>query len=211
MKKMIFTLLAAMISLCLFGQGGDKGNGKSKNNVSQSIDHGNSQKDKEKGKEKDKEKKLKGDSPGQIARDKDHDMKVWEGVGDKSCMKLSKSQPSKVSGAFQRDFPRAFNVQWTKCRGDWTATFNNGIFRSTAVYHANGDRKDTRTLVYKEDIPKRVFEGIFKRFPGIQIEDAIKIEVPNKIRDIFRIKNIVAGNVQYNYYDNDGDPVTYDY
>jgi hypothetical protein len=209
MKKIILMLLAATISLCLFAQGGDKGNGKTKNNVSSAVDHGNSQKDKEKNKEKDK--KVKGDSPGQMAREKDHDIKVWEGVGDKSCMKLSKNQPAKVTQSFQHDYPHAFNVQWTKCRGDWTATFNGGIFRSTAVYHANGDRKDTRTLVYKEDIPRRVFEGIFKRFPGIQVEEGIKIEVPNKIRDIFRIKNIVAGNIQYNYYDSEGDPVTYDY
>jgi len=206
MKKIIIVLLSAVISLSISAQG--NGKGKSKDNPSQSVDHGNSQKNKEKDKDNGK---MKGDSPGQSAKDKDHDIKVWEGVGDKSCMKPSKNQPAKVRESFQHDYPNAFNVQWTKCRGDWTATFNGGIFRSTAVYHANGDRKDTRTLIYKEDIPKRVFDGIFKRFPNIHVDDAIKISVPNQIKEIFRIKNILSGNIQYNYYDSDGNPVTYDY
>lgn len=58
--------------------------------------------------------------------------------------KSAKNQPAKVRAAFQRDYPNATNVSWTKNQGSWTATFNNGrIFnsRTSATYHSNGERR----------------------------------------------------------------------
>src|SRR5215218_5210105 len=66
-----------------------------------------------------------------------------KGGGSKS----SKNQPTKARQAFAAVYPNATNVSWSKYRGDWTATFNNGVSRSVAVYHANGQRKDTRTVI----------------------------------------------------------------
>jgi hypothetical protein len=57
----------------------------------------------------------------------------------------TKGIPSKVRAAFQRDFPNATNVAWTKDRGNWTARFGNGIFRHNVTYHANGQRIDATT------------------------------------------------------------------
>lgn len=146
MRKILAVLVAVIISLASAAQGNSGNKGKSKNNPSAQTDNsgngGNSGsadgkgKDKDKGKDKEKEGKIKND---------EHDRKVWDGVGENSCMKPSKNQPAKVRAAFQRDYPNATNVRWTKCRGDWTATFN-GLFRSTAVYHANGYRRDTEGI-----------------------------------------------------------------
>jgi hypothetical protein len=207
MKKLFLILLAGIISLAVPAQG-NSGNskGKSKNNPTvtqpdypgKSGEHGNV------GKNKDKEKDDK-------AKDNEHDKKVWDGIGDKSCMKPSKNQPAKVREAFQRDYPNAINVRWTKCRGDWTATFNGLILKSTAIYHANGERKDTRTPVGKESIPKKVIEEIFKKRPDARLDEVIKIEIPNVVKDIFRIKNILDGKTQYEYYNADGEIVQYDY
>jgi hypothetical protein len=205
MKKIALLLTAFTISISILAQGNsDKNKDKNKSNPSSTAKPAKD--DKAKGNDKvkaDKEKKEKAN----------HDTKIWEGTSDKSGggPKASKNQPAKVRQAFQRDYPNATNVYWTKYRGDWTATFGNGIYRSTAVYHANGERKDTRTVVGRESLPKRVLDGIFKRRPETKVEDAVKIEQPRGIKGIFRIKDIINGQPQFTFYDEDGLVVQYDY
>lgn len=56
--------------------------------------------------------------------------------------------PSKVREAFNRDFPSAQNVTWTKNRGVWTASFRrSGLFGGTRTvsYEANGTRSNSGT------------------------------------------------------------------
>lgn len=196
MKRILLFFFCLIFSLVISAQEKNENKGKSKNNPSAQS------KDKKSKAEKLKEEKIK---------QEEHDRKVWDGIGDNSCLKPSKNQPAKVRSSFQRDYPNAFNVRWTKCRGDWTATFNGGLFRSTAVYHANGDRRDTRTPIHQDNIPRRVIDEIFKRRPDNRLEGVIKIELPNAVRDIFRIKNIIEGKSTYEYYDADGIVVQYDY
>jgi len=142
-----------------------------------------------------------------------HSKKIWAGTSDKGGKGPvpSKNQPAKVSAAFQRDYPNAGNVSWSKYRGDWTASFGNGLYRSTALYHANGERRDTRTPVTRNEMPRNVWESIFKSHPGTSLDDMIKIEAPNTIKDIFRIKDILGGNPKYFYYNSDGQLVKYNY
>lgn len=199
MKRILFLLTALTFSIAIMAQGNsgankDKAKDKSK---PASVDKS---KDKEKA---DKEKKEKAD----------HDKKIWEGTSDKGGAgpKASKNQPAKVRAAFQRDYPNATNVYWTKYRGDWTATFGNGIWRSTAVYHANGERRDTRTPVSRENVPRKILDVIFKQKPEVKVDEAVKIEVPKGIKDIFRIKDIINGKAEFTYYDADGVKVQYDY
>jgi len=149
----------------------------------------------------------------------EHDRKVWGGIGDQSCMKPSKNQPAKVTSSFNRDYPNAGTVRWTKCRGDWTATFNNGIWRSTAVYHANGNRKDTRTPIRVEDAPKSIFDKVIGANAGTKVEEVVKIEspelpntMPGKI--IYRAKveaKEKAGQPQYLFLNAKGETVKYNY
>ena len=142
-----------------------------------------------------------------------HDRAIWEGTKDNDGggPKPSKNQPAKVRAAFQRDYPNATNVSWSKYRGDWTATFRRGMFGwSTAVYHANGERRDTRTPVPPAEIPRKI-EDIFKKRPDTRLEEVIKIEVPKTIKDIFRIKTTVDGSAKFVFYDADGLEVQYNY
>lgn len=192
----LFTVVLFCVSVFAQGNSGDKGKGKQKDKTktTQSAD------DKEKA---EKEKKDKSD----------HDKKVWDGTSDNggSGPKPSKNQPAKVREAFKRDYPNASSVSWSKYRGDWTATFRNGVWMSTAVYHANGDRRDTRTPVTRNELPRIVLDSIFKKRPDTRLEDVIKIEIPKTVKDIFRIKDIIQGKPEYLYYNSDGLPVKYDY
>jgi len=123
----------------------------------------------------------------------------------------ARSAPAKVRSAFGSDYPNATNVTWSKYRGDWTASFSNGLTRSVAVYHANGQRKDTRTVIQKPQVPKIIIDDIFKKRPQSQLGDIVKIEVPQAIKDIFRIKTIEAGTPRFSFYNTDGKEVSYDY
>ena len=193
MKQLLMLLLASILSIATSAQGNGQGKGKG-NSKSENTANKNNGKDKD-------------------AKDRtDHEKKVWEGTYTNSAdgPKPSKNQPAKVRAAFQRDYPNATNVYWSKYRGDWTATFRSGLWMSTAVYHANGDRRDTRTIINRESIPKKIFDIITKK-PEVQMDDVIKIEVPKVIKDIFRIKSIIDGKPQYVYYNSDGLTVEYIY
>jgi len=171
------------------------------------------------GKEKDKSKNEKPAKQGsseqanEKKQQEEHNKKIWAGTSDKNGKgpMPSKNQPTKVSAAFQRDYPNAGNVSWSKYRGDWTASFGNGWYRSTAVYHANGERRDTRTPVTRNEMPQNVLDAIFKRSPETRLDDVIKIELPNVVKDIFRVKDIIGGKPSYFYYNSDGQLVKYNY
>ena len=190
MKKHICLLPVCLLaSMILFGQGNGKGNAKAKKNSTTSTTQ-----------------------PGKISSTR-HDQIIWEGTKDNDGgrPKPSKNQPAKVRAAFQKDYPYASNVAWRKYRGDWTARFINGPFISTAVYHANGDRRDTRTSLLRSQIPQIIIEGIFKKIPGVDIGVGVKLEIPNVIKDIFRIRTVSAGITKYLFYNSDGNEVQYNY
>ena len=196
MKK-IFVLIALFVIATNISVA--QGNGKTKNA--------------DKGKSKEKVDKVNGSDKNKEKEDKiKHEKSIWEGTSEAGGggPKPSKNQPAKVRQAFARDYPYAANVAWSKYRGDWTATFRNGVFFSTAVYHANGDRRDTRTLIPRANVPVKI-EDIFKRKPETRLDDVIKIEVPKVIKDIFRIKTVVGNATQYLFYNGDGEQVQYDY
>ena len=137
---------------------------------------------------------------------------IWDGTSNPNGGgKPSKNQPAKVRAAFSRDYPNAVNVRWSKYRGDWTATFNQGLSVSTAVYHANGQRKDTRTVVGRPQLPKVILNDIFKKHPRTELSDIVKIEAPLASKNIFRIKTIEAGTSRFVFYDAGGKEVKYDY
>jgi hypothetical protein len=106
--------------------------------------------------------------------------------------KVRKNLPTKVGSAFAGEYPNAVNATWTKNRGDWTVVFGNGLWRSTATYHSNGDRVDTRTPMPREQAPRPVLDEILRRFPKGSPTDVIKIEKP-KNPNLFQIIVEAAG------------------
>jgi len=200
MKKFFLLSIGFIFSLTMIAQGNsDNGKGKDKAKEEKTAKQGGTE---QKAKEANEKK-----------QHDEHSKKIWDGTLDKGGKGPvpSKNQPAKVRAAFQRDYPGTSNVSWSKYRGDWTASFGNGSYRSTALYHANGERRDTRTPVTRNGMPGNIFESIFKSHPGTSLENIIKIEVPNIATDIFRIKDIVGGKPNYFYYNSDGQLVKYNY
>ncbi len=171
----------------------------------------------QKGKNKDKKENPKTEARDKIlGKDKKSpkkdDAAIWEGTKDKDGggPKPSKNQPAKVREAFRKDYPNATNVSWSKYRGDWTASFGNGLVRSTAVYHANGERKDTRTLIEHKSLPQTIID-IFKKRNAVEMGNIVKIEVPQAVKDVFRIRTVESGKVRFEFYDAGGQEVKYEY
>lgn len=105
----------------------------------------------------------------------------------KGNTKLRQNIPTQVRNAFQRDYPNATQVSWTKDRGNWTVQFQGPyMFRSVATYHSNGRRVDTQTPWRRQDTPGRVLDSVLRRFPRSRPGDIFKIERPG-LPDLFRI------------------------
>jgi hypothetical protein len=142
-----------------------------------------------------------------------HNQIIWDGTKDHDGggPKPSKNQPAKVRAAFQRDYPYVTNVQWSKYRGDWTATFPNGPFFSTAVYHANGQRRDTRTSLFRNQLPPIILGKVGEKYPNAEVDSGTKIEVHGAFKDVFRIKTKTDGTSRYMFFNSDGEEVKYNY
>lgn len=117
--------------------------------------------------------------------------------------KVRKNIPTKVGSAFAGEYPNAVNATWTKNRGDWTVVFGNGVWRSTATYHSNGERVDTRTPMAREQAPRPVLDEILRRFPKGSPTDVIKIEKP-KNPSLFQIIMEQAGKKRTFVFDEKG-------
>ncbi|MEO6488596.1 MAG: hypothetical protein ABIO04_01540 [Ferruginibacter sp.] len=177
MKKLLLSLLVTTISMAVLAQGNSHGKGKDK--------------------EKNKSEKQENKSDREFSRDNNNS----------SHGKSAGHQPKKVQAALLKDYPAANNVIWSKYKGDYTATFNNGVWRSTAVYHANGERRDTRTPLTRAQLPGSIWDRIFKRDRVTPVQ-FVQIERPTTVEKIFRI--LSSNNTAY-YYDQNGNRVSYNY
>src|SRR5437870_3469949 len=124
MQKFFLSLVAFAFSLVISAQGHGNSKGEDKSNGGKSATQGNNN-----------SKNIKAT---ETKAGNDHNKNVWEGTSDRygNSPRPSKNQPAKVLAAFQKEYPYASNVSWSKYRGDWIANFRNGPFMSTALYHA---------------------------------------------------------------------------
>lgn len=191
MKKILFLSAAILLSIAGMAQGKSQSKGKSK----QSVNANNS--------------KTKNNNTS-----KGYSETIWGGTA--GVGKVSKNQPAKVKQAFMQDYPNATNVVWSKYRGDWTATFGSGIFGSrTAIYHANGQRKDTRSVINRNQLPGggTIWDKIFNRDRVTPQTEVVQVERPGILDKIFRVATTPLGSaaVQYLLYNGNGERVNYDY
>ena len=213
MKQLFFLLTIVTMSMVVVAQGNGKGHGHNKN---KGKSHGK-EKDKEYKDEKEKHKEYNNEKEDdkEFRNEKEKDKKDKD--GDESEIAFpnqhvhhgnnARHRPKKVTAALLRDYPAANNVSWSKYRGDYKATFNNGVLRSTAVYHANGERRDTRTTLTRAQLPGTIWEKIFKR-DRITPTRYIQIERPTFAEKIFKV---FSANNTAHFYDQNGNIISYSY
>ena len=72
----------------------------------------------------------------------------YYGFSQKSTTPVEKSQimevkpNAAVKSAFDKEYPSAVDVKWTKFKDIYTAQFGSGIFRATVNYNSAGQRVD---------------------------------------------------------------------
>ncbi|RYD74789.1 MAG: hypothetical protein EOP53_17630 [Sphingobacteriales bacterium] len=96
--------------------------------------------------------------------DRRYDNDRWDDNYDRRNANYNNNAPRKVRDAFNREYPNANNVTWTKDRGVWTASFKNGgLFggRRTVSYAANGRKVDNNNMGYGKRENERKRNGIF--------------------------------------------------
>lgn len=201
MKKILFFLTAVIISLTSMAQGKSQGKAKGKSasvHTKHSKPHST-----QTGKAK-----VKSEGHNQ------HNKTIWNGTTGGNAGKYSKNQPAKVREAFSRDYPNATNVVWSKYQGDWTATFGNGLWGTkTAVYHANGERRDTRSVINRSELPGggSIWDKIFKRDGITANNQVVQVESPGIMDKIFRVGSISGSALKYLFYNQNGNQVQYNY
>ena len=211
MKKLLFLFTAITVSLAGMSQGNSQNKGQGKGQSKNKSQQGTT-----------KTKQGSGNGQGQQPdnngkADAQFNHRVWAGTNDGNGgkgPKPSKNQPAKVSDAFYRDYPGATNVVWSKYKGDWTATFGSGLFGTrTAVYHANGQRKDTRSVINNSQLPggPSVWDKIFKRDGIAPANEVVLVERPNIIDRIFRVGSVSNTAAKYLFYNASGQQVQYSY
>ncbi len=197
MKKISLIIALAGMSYCVTAQGNSNGKVKGKNKERNEYNKQENEGEKNKHDNDDEKGKREDDNDNRNNRD------VY---APGNTGKFSKNQPKKVQDALYRDYPSATNVIWSKNKGDYSATFGNGIWRSTAVYHANGERRDTRTPLTRQQLPGgTVWDRIFRR-DNITPTSYIQIERPSVAEKIYRI---LSGNNTVYFYDANGNRVNY--
>jgi len=141
-----------------------------------------------------------------------HERIIWEGTSGSDFDELVPDTvlPAKVKTTFASDYPGVI-PRWNKYRGEWTATFRNGAYQSTAIYHANGSRRDTRSSLEYGQIPAGLITIVTTKYPGSEIKVAVRIEAPATKKYIYRIKTVTEGNTRFLFFDEDGNEVSYLY
>jgi hypothetical protein len=208
MKKLLLLVTAITLSVAGIAQGKSQGRGHGKSKDTQAAAKGKGQ-------------QVKGKANGQQSENGKADVqfnrKVWAGTNDGNGGRgplPSRNQPAKVREAFYRDYPGATNVVWSKYHGNWTATFGSGLFGTrTAIYHANGERRDTRSVVNRNQLPGggTVWDKVFKRDGITPANEVIQVERPGIIDRIFRVGTVGNTAMKYLFYNENGNRVQYSY
>ena len=135
MKKLLLIALVSFAAFTATAQG--NGKNKQKKAKSEKVERDNDDRYENNRKDRDNDDRYERER-------KDRDNRGNDQILNQSG-KYSKNTPRKVSDAFNRDFPNATSVSWTKNQGSWTANYRNGGIlgaSGTATYRANGQRVD---------------------------------------------------------------------
>lgn len=100
--------------------------------------------------------------------------------------------PKKVQKAFNKDYPNANNVQWSKERGYYIAKFGSGFWgnKNTVAYKSNGKRVNNYNYPTRRDRDNKDWKNKRdKDWKGNRDNDKNDNDRPKDWDDIFGKKN----------------------
>ena len=100
MKKLLILSLGIVLTSALYAQKGKEKPGSNPKKEARDVILGTESKNEKARPEKSASKKS--------------EEAIWDGTSEKGGPKPSKNQPAKVRAAFQRDYPNATHVRWSK-------------------------------------------------------------------------------------------------
>ncbi len=93
-----------------------------------------------------------------------------------NAQKMKESDiPSVVKAVFQKSYPAAKEVKWSKEEGLYEVEFKNGKTEMSVLMDQAGTVKEVENEIKKSELPAAVQESIKKDYAGYKIEEAAKI------------------------------------
>jgi len=89
--------------------------------------------------------------------------------------------PALVIKAFQKDYPKVTNVNWTAEGAEFEAEFKLNGVEASANYDKTGKRTETELEIKKEQLPAKALSYIKKNFSSYKISEPARITDANKI------------------------------
>ena len=99
-----------------------------------------------------------------------------------SAQKLKENEvPEAVKKTFAQKFANAKEVKWSKeSSTEFEAAFDLAGHEQSASFDNSGKWMETETEIKKSDLPQAVQATITKEFAGYKIDEAEKVESPEK-------------------------------
>lgn len=86
----------------------------------------------------------------------------------------SPKTPAKVTAAFAKEFPNK-KAKWEKEEGNYEAEFSLNGTDASAVYDANGNRKELEVEINSKDLNPSILDYLKKNYATYKINEAAKI------------------------------------
>ncbi len=99
--------------------------------------------------------------------------------------------PSAIQQEFQKNFPKASDVEWEKEMNHYDVEFEVGLLGTDheVWYDENGKLLRHEEEISKRDLPKEVTNTINKEFDGFRVGDVTKITEGDQVNYTMELEN----------------------
>ncbi len=92
-----------------------------------------------------------------------------------------KDVPSVILNKFQKEYPKAFDIEWEMDGGNYNVDFEIGQKDFEIWYAPSGEIIRKKEELTKSELPKSILEKINKEYSGYKVDDIKKITEGTKV------------------------------
>lgn len=105
--------------------------------------------------------------------------------------------PASVKNAFQKKFPKAVHVKWSKENAsEYEADFAIGKTAMSANFDTSGKWLETETTIRPDELPQAVSNAVKKLYPKFTLTAAAKIETQKNVRYEAELKSSKGSTIE---------------